>query len=245
MQFEQFRRLAPISCGWCGGAVAPKHSRQKFCGKSCGDAADLAGRRAANTGGPGKGWSKGKAFVPRKICEQCGQLFYAPPSGVKRGQHRFCSNACRATDVADHPERYPQTNTRRGNGGRREDLGGLYFRSSWEANWARYLNWLVSIGDVREWSYESETYTFHAIKRGSRHYTPDFVVTNKDGSVERHEVKGYMDQRSETKLKRMAKYYPDVKIILIDKAYYYDVAHKVGGIIPNWETTRGKLARKT
>ena len=139
------------------------------------------------------------------------------------------------------PELFPQCKNRRGKGGKRADLGGKYFRSSWEANWARYLNWLISIGEVLSWEFESETFEFHAIRKGSRFYIPDFKVTNKDGSVERHEVKGYMDPKSATKLKRMAKYYPEIKIILIDKRYYADVANKVGKCIAGWETvTSGK-----
>jgi len=114
-------------------------------------------------------------------------------------------------------------------------LGGLYVRSGWEANWARYLNWLVELGEIRSWEYECDTFEFEAIKRGSRFYTPDFKVVNKNGSIEYHEVKGYMDARSKTKLKRMAKYYPDVKLILIERDTYYDVAKKVGAMIPNWE----------
>lgn len=135
----------------------------------------------------------------------------------------------------------PQSRGRRGNGGKRPDLGDVYFRSSWEANWARYLNWLISLGQIERWEFESETFEF-PIKRGSRFYLPDFKVFNKDGTIEYHEVKGYMDQRSHTKLKRMKKYHPGVKIILIDKTYYRDVAKKIGKIIPGWETVRGKIA---
>ena len=32
-----------------------------------------------------------------------------------------------------------------------------------------------------------------------------------------HEVKGWMDQKSRTKIARMAKYYPQVKLLVIDK----------------------------
>jgi hypothetical protein len=138
-------------------------------------------------------------------------------------------------------EQFPQTVSRRGRGGRRDDLGGQYFRSSWEANWARYLNWLKSIGEIRSWEFESKTFEFKGIKRGSRFYTPDFLVTNKDGSQEYHEIKGYMDARSATKLKRMKKYHPTVKVVLIDKGAYVATASKVCGLIPGWE---GRL-RKT
>lgn len=122
-------------------------------------------------------------------------------------------------------------------GGRRDDLGGQYFRSCWEANWARYLNWLIEQGAIARWEYEAETFEF-PVRRGSRFYTPDFKVWNSDNTIEYHEIKGYMDQRSATKLSRMARYYPQIKIIVIDKSCYGDVARKVGGMIPEWETVR-------
>ncbi len=128
--------------------------------------------------------------------------------------------------------------TKRGRGGRREDLDGLYVRSSWEANYARYLNWLVEVGELLAWEYEPDTFAFVGIKRGTRFYTPDFKVFNKDGSVEYHEVKGYMDQPSRTKLKRMVKYYPDITVVLIDKDAYYEIAKQVRCLIPHWETRR-------
>lgn len=123
----------------------------------------------------------------------------------------------------------------RSHGGKRDDLGGRYFRSAWEANWARYLSWLVSLGEVVSWEYEPETFEFVNIKRGVRFYTPDFKVVNRDGTVEYHEIKGWMDPKSATKLKRMAKYYPQVKVVLIDRDAYTAVARQVRRVIPNWE----------
>lgn len=126
-------------------------------------------------------------------------------------------------------------NHKRSNGGKREDLGGLYVRSTWEANWARYLNWLKSLGEIQDWVYEPDVFEF-PVKRGSKFYTPDFKIINKDGSIEYHEIKGYLDQPGATKLKRMRIYYPQVKLILIDKPAYYATAKKIAAMIPNWET---------
>jgi hypothetical protein len=123
----------------------------------------------------------------------------------------------------------------RANGGTRDDLG-FYVRSAWEANYARYLKWLESLGNIDHWEYEPETFEFVGIKRGNCFYTPDFKVYNSDGTVEYHEVKGWMDQNSKVKLKRMAKYYPTVKIVVIDSEQYYAIARVVRNIVPNWET---------
>lgn len=101
-------------------------------------------------------------------------------------------------------------------GGRSEDLGDRWFRSRWERNYARYLNFLVKQREIEKWEYEAETFWFEKIRRGTVSYLPDFKVTKKDGTIEYHEVKGWMDDRSKTKLKRMKKYYPEVKIVLVD-----------------------------
>lgn len=137
--------------------------------------------------------------------------------------------------MSSHPVFFPQTQSRRGLGGKRKDLGNKYFRSCWEANYARYLNFLVSCGEINRWEYEPDTFEFVGIKRGTRFYTPDFKVFNNNGRVVYHEVKGYMDARSATKLKRMAKYHPSVSIEVIDKKRYQALAGKVSGLIKHWE----------
>ena len=119
-------------------------------------------------------------------------------------------------------------------GGIRSDLG-IFVRSSWEANYARYLTFLVGLGEIQGWEYEAETFEFEAIKRGTRSYTPDFKVTNNNGSVEYHEVKGWMDPKSKTKLKRMAKYYPDIRIVVIGSDEYKAISRECRRLVPNWE----------
>ena len=118
--------------------------------------------------------------------------------------------------------------------GKREDLGGLFVRSAWEANYARYLNFLIAQGEIASWEYEAKTFQFEGITRGVMSYTPDFKVINNDGSHEWHEVKGWMDDKSKTRLKRMAKYFPDEKVILVDSSAYKALA-KWKALIPDWE----------
>lgn len=101
-------------------------------------------------------------------------------------------------------------------------IGGqrCYFRSRWEANYARYLQHLVETCKIRGWEHEPKTFWFDGIRRGVCSYKPDFRVTMPDGSIEWHEVKGWMDARSRTTLKRMAKYHPAEKIVLVDSKPY-------------------------
>lgn len=131
--------------------------------------------------------------------------------------------------------RQHMTGKRGAKAGKREDLGGLYLRSSWEANYARYLNLLVERGKIDHWDYEPVCFEFTKIKKGNRYYTPDFRVWAIDGSYVWHEVKGWMDRPSKTKLTRFARYFPDEKLVLIDGPVYRDVATKVSHLIPGWE----------
>ncbi len=120
------------------------------------------------------------------------------------------------------------------------DIGSqrIYFRSRWEANYARYLEWLRGLGEIAEWKHEPETFWFEKIKRGARSYLPDFKVVWKDGTVEYHEVKGWMDSRSRTVLRRMRIYHPEVTMMLKDGAWFRDNHAKLAGLVPGWE--RGK-----
>jgi hypothetical protein len=116
-------------------------------------------------------------------------------------------------------------------------IGGhrKFFRSRWEANYARYLQWLVEQGQIVKWEHEPETFWFDGIRRGCVSYLPDFRVTNNDGSVEYHEVKGWMDARSKTKIKRMKKYHPAVKLVVVDGPAYRRLNSAVRSIIGGWE----------
>lgn len=118
--------------------------------------------------------------------------------------------------------------------GKRPDLNGQFFRSSWEANYARFLNLLVKQGVVEGWEYEPDTFVFDKIKRGTRTYTPDFRVKKLDGGIYYVEVKGWMDKKSKTRLKRMAKYYPAVDLQLVDAKRYRALAKEFAWL-PQWE----------
>lgn len=121
-------------------------------------------------------------------------------------------------------------------GGWRE-IGGVnkYYRSRWEANYARFLQWLVEQGKIKTWRHEPETFWFKGIKRGSVSYLPDFWVQDLDGTDGFHEVKGWMDDRSKTKLKRMAKYYPNVKLLVIGAKEYKEIEKQFSALIDGWE----------
>ena len=142
-------------------------------------------------------------------------------------------------------------------GGKRKDLESDYFRSKWEANYARYLNQMEI-----NWEYEPKTFWFEDIRSGTTSYTPDFYLVDSDEWVE---VKGRWDSKSKTKLRRFKKYHPeefaklyiitadifgksktakkvrqfllcDLKLKLGKIGNYTAIARKHKSIISNWES---------
>jgi len=110
----------------------------------------------------------------------------------------------------------------------------LFFRSAWEANYARYLEFLKNQKLISHWLYEPKTFWFNTIKRGVRSYLPDFQVFSDENTYIWHEVKGYLDAKSKTKLNRMRIYYPQETIKLIDKTWFKENS-KLKNFIPEWE----------
>lgn len=135
--------------------------------------------------------------------------------------------------------------------GKRDDLNGIYMRSSWEANLARILN-----KNKKKWEYEPKTFVFKNITRGSVTYTPDFYVKDLEGRGKHVwiEVKGKMNSGDYTKLLNLKRCYPaDFKklrgvVVKNSKAeksfkrlgipiiwYYGDLRKEYASVIPNWE----------
>lgn len=116
------------------------------------------------------------------------------------------------------------------------ELGGFHysFKSKAEARFAAYLDWLLGLGELSSWSYEPREFWFPGIKRGAVSYKPDFLAVDRSGVATWYEVKGYMDARSKTKLKRFSKHFPDEKLIVIDSAWFKRNSKKLKGLVPNW-----------
>src|SRR6185369_4619861 len=225
VSFETGARVIKVCLGCGKGFSVNKGELTKGNGKYCSVICSISAHRGA-----GNVLYKGKVEVK---CQECSKKFEVFPSHVERT--KFCSRRCSSINMY---RRNNQMNkgVQRGKGGKREDLDNRYFRSSWEANYARYLNFLVKNKEIKKWEYEVDTFAFGTIKRGVRFYTPDFKVFNNDGSFIYHEVKGWMDAKSKTRAKRMTKYYPDVKVIIIGKDWFRANGKNLSSLITNWET---------
>lgn len=133
----------------------------------------------------------------------------------------------------------------RSKGGRRPDLGETYFRSSWEANYARYLNLLIKLGAIIGWEYEPVTFWFDGVKRGTNSYRPDFRIQHKnDPHPEYIEIKGWVTPKDRTKWRRMRKYHPGVKLTVVAEKEYRALQRKWASAISEWESDKGGC-RKT
>lgn len=225
-------------CATCGKTFhihKSLSSRRKYCSKPCNNnrikpQKPIPAKQKENW----RPWNWKGGDINRN-CETCGKVFLAKRSAISKGQGRFCSMDCWSVRITGIMQGKQHTTAR---GGKREDLNNQYFRSSWEANWARYLNWLISLGEIKSWEFEPDTFVFEKISRGNRFYTPDFKVFDRSGAYEYHEIKGYMDDKSRVKLKRMEMYYPNEKIILIDADQYRAISKQVRSLIPNWESSK-------
>jgi Phage endonuclease I len=106
--------------------------------------------------------------------------------------------------------------------GKRADLGDIFFRSTWEANYARILNHL----GIR-WEYEPETFQVGEVET----YTPDFKLM--DGTFV--EIKGWWTETSKRKIELFKTKYPDIKLEIITRAEYKILSKQYCHNINHWE----------
>lgn len=222
------------TCAWCGNVFKIRRKGGKtYCSQPC--AAQKIGKETM---------AKNRANPPRtrfveKPCKTCGENFKSWASH----ERLFCSTRCSGEDADGKKTRIealrakPPTGnaySRCSNGW--AEIGGKRFfsRSLWERNYANYLQWQKERGEILDWEYEAQTFWFDKIKRGVRSCLPDFKVTVSSG-VEWHEVKGWMDSRSKTRLRRMKKYYPKEVVVLRDEHWFKRNGKTLAAIIPGWE----------
>ena len=233
------------TCIYCNKEFTPNVSSAIYCSEKCRYEKRKKVIRETRTKILKDGfiWVDGKQQLPRKKCKVCNSDFYCAPCYEKRGGQNgsFCSRLCYMKDKFNNNIPIGGHRKTGSKSGKRIDLDNRFFRSSWEANYARYLNFLIQHNEIMKWEYEVDTFQFTTIKRGTRFYTPDFKVYSLNGSYCYHEVKGWMDDKSKTKLSRMKKFYPDEKVIIIDGTWFKKNGKKLSPIIPFWEKPSQKI----
>ena len=158
-------------------------------------------------------------------------------TGLATEEHSARRSRQQSERMASRPAHKTYTRTR---GGMRDDLGHIHFRSSWEANYARYLNLLKKMGVVEHWDFEQEVFWFDGIRRGVTNYRPDFRVKYKgDDKLEYVEIKGWVQPKDRTKWRRMKKYHPHIKLVIVAQKQYEAIKRKWASAIPCWEGVHG------
>lgn len=116
-------------------------------------------------------------------------------------------------------------------------IGGedRFFRSSWEFNYALYLQYLKDNKQIQEWYYESEVFYFKESKNNCYAYNPDFKIINNDNSFYFVEIKGWMDSVSKKKIENMGIFYPEIKLIVIDDKEYFKFKKEWQDKLKGWE----------
>lgn len=216
-----------------------KHSKKKFCSKKCSSKGKFNNRYGKS------GWSKGltketdervrKQSINDKheriireqiICLNCNKIFRALP----KNKRKYCSLQCSFDNFVKTKSRAGKNNSRYGKSPQkvnhsyknyyRNDLQKR-FRSSWEANVARILNYLNI-----KWEYEIERFYFEDCT-----YLPDFKIDQNNYI----EVKGYWTKDSSYKTQKFIEEYPDKELIIIDKHNYEFLKNQYRSKIANWE----------
>ena len=181
------------TCGTCGAMFRPCNKRQQYCSVAC---------RAESR--------KDREVIP---CEVCGKPSTYTRQRVETQEHFFCSHECMGKAV------HTWSITTGYRHGYREDIG-LYVRSSWEANVARFFKFMHL-----DYQYEPEQFEIL-----SGVYIPDFRV---DGTY--IEVKGWMRDDARQKIEEFRSTYPSKSLVLIDQEMYRHIEREFRTRIPEWE----------
>jgi hypothetical protein len=216
------RSYAEATCKQCGKKFTYKpyqnHGTQRqFCGITCSNLArvdDLV----ANVR------QRGQPPVTL-TCQQCGQPFTILACYLPR---KYCSQKCHGAARVGKPSNHRAGNspTSLGKGGVRLDLG-IYFRSRWEANYARYLR---HAGHT--FTYEPDRFIV-ALPDGTQHaYTPDFLVDGQHYV----EIKGWLrEDRRQAELIAAAKTVLPKPLMMITRDGYRKIERQHASKIEHWE----------
>ena len=188
-------------------------SRRKYCSTSC---AKIGSRTAIRID---------------QECQVCHTFFEKYSSDVTRFCGRSCQYAAQSSGLI-------KINTH-GRSGKRSDLNFQYFRSSLEADYARYCNY---IGIPFE--YESKTFHVNLGHDILKYYTPDFYMPNTGQYVETKA--GRPDGAYEDNLKVVKALQSqgiDIEVVFM-KDFYEMLKNKgIYDIIPNLERRNYKRTK--
>lgn len=116
--------------------------------------------------------------------------------------------------------------------------------SNYEYNYALYLDYLYNAGEIAGWVRNTTLFYFskpiQVLSRNSeqKSYRPDFIIFNKDGTYEIHEVKGWFNEKAKEVDKQFKKDYPNLAYKLIKKEDILSLQQQFKDKLWGWEEVR-------
>lgn len=159
---------------------------------------------------------KKKKIGKNILCLNCNKEFYC--NRYSLNTRKYCSNPCQFESQSKGIKKIP-TN---GRSGFRKDLpNNEYFKSSLEADYARYL-----IKNSIKYEYEKQTFTV-VVKGKNKFYTPDFFLVEQNKYIE---LKGSMTRTKYNKNLDSVDYLISngIKIEVLYMKDFYDFLKKTG-----------------
>lgn len=203
------KKYIEVNCLSCNGLFLKKEkSNQKFCSLKCSDKSHSKFKQ-----------SHPKYFIGQRVkvrCEICGKFKEITQYQYDKNKYKrfYCSRKCLyvAQSNGTAPGHY------NGRTGYRIDLNdGNYYKSTFEADYARYLNY---IGE----KFEYENYTFNIkINNKNKMYTPDFYIINENKYIE---CKGFKNQNANIQSVDELKKEKNIELIFMKD--FYDMIEKMG-----------------
>lgn len=113
--------------------------------------------------------------------------------------------------------------------------------SNYEYDYALYLDYLYEKGEIAGWVrnttkfYFSRTVEIPGRTTKQNAYRPDFIIFNKDSTYQIHEVKGWMNDKSQVVCDQFAKDYPNLTYKIITRDEILSLQSQFKDKIWGWE----------
>lgn len=225
--YNRIKRIC-LRSGCTNSFEVQLHDKKKYCSKSCAALvnnpkrihSELTKIKIGNANRGKQNLFKGTIKVPRIIAScanpSCGNKFEYP----RWKNRRFCSPNCAIKNIGSQTT---SPKAAKGRSGIRPDIDPLVcFYSTWEANFARILNYVGINWEFGKRSFDLKTQT----------YTPDFYLPNHNVYIE---IKNFLGEYSDRRDRLFRKFYPQLRLILIVKEGYLELSKQYSRLIPNWE----------
>lgn len=192
-----------FECQRCSKLHDGKFGSSKFCSRSCANARNHSRETKQKIQKSlneriGHPWNKGKRKPRPRVC-QCGKDF---DGNIRTG--KYCSNECRKKYTPINRTKSMVEAYKRGKrvgGGTTHwyDYKGIKVQGTYELRACKILDEMKSRGEIRDWEYTNERFSYTWEDGTSHTYLMDFSMIQHDGSCVYLEMKGFTREHDERK----------------------------------------------